>query len=239
MEETMINLKWVSKKTGFLSAILMGCLLSAGGATISARAEQTEQTRWEELLEQYQDVSDTDRLIFVKCQAESKAQLEMYKKVRKNGEYTWQKILSCGAFIGKSGIDKEKEGDMKTPTGTFWITSAFGIKNDPGTELSYTKVNKYLYWSEEEDTYNQLVDVRTLGREKMEGEHLIDYKPSYNYAMVIGYNPECVYGKGSAIFLHVKSRKLYTSGCVAVSQANMKRILKNATEKTRICIYEE
>lgn len=197
------------------------------------------KTRWEKLLSNYQNDTSTDRLIFVKYKGNSKAQLDLYKKVKYKKGYQWRKILSCGAYTGKKGIDKKKEGDKKTPTGTFWITSAFGIKKNPGTKLPYTRVNKYLYWSEEKDTYNRLVDVRKLRKKKIKGEHLIDYKPAYNYAMVIGYNKKCIYGKGSAIFLHTKSGNSYTAGCIAVSENNMKRLLKNVTKKTRICIYKK
>ena len=225
------------RRAFLLSGAVFCGLLMAAGITASVRYMSEKKDRWGKLLAEYQDEPGTDRLIFVKYLGKSRACLEMYKKLRKNGEDRWLKILSCGAYTGKNGMNKEKEGDQKTPTGIFPITAAFGIKKDPGTELPYTEVNEYHYWSEEEDTYNQLVDVRTLGREKMKGEHLIDCSPAYNYAMVIGYNQECVYGKGSAIFLHAKGKKTYTAGCVAVSQANMKRILKNATRKTKICIY--
>lgn len=220
-----------------LAVAAVCCLLSLGMACSAQTAKQ--QTRWKKLLELYREDDSTDRLIFVKYQGESRAQVELYRKIEKQGKDKWKKVLSCGAYVGKKGIDKKKEGDQRTPTGTFRITSAFGIKKNPGTSLPYTKVNPYLYWSEEQETYNQLVDVRALGRQEMAGEHLIEMKPSYNYALVIGYNEECEYGKGSAIFLHAKGKKQYTAGCVAVSGTNAKRIVKAATEKTRICIYEE
>lgn len=197
-----------------------------------------EKNRWQELLETYRKDRDTDRIILVKYLGGSSAHLEMYKKVNDKDDCAWERILNCDALTGKEGAGKMKEGDMKTPIGTFWITSAFGIKENPGTELPYTQVDEYLYWSEEEDTYNLMVDVRKLGREKIKGEHLIDEKPAYNYAMVIGYNTECVFGEGSAIFLHGKGKNPYTAGCVAVDEENVIKILRNATLKTRICIYD-
>lgn len=203
--------------------------------------ERTEnkQKHWNELLEQYRRDETTDRLIFVKYQGGSNAWLEMYKKTGTEKETIWEMLFSCDAFTGKEGAGKMKEGDMKTPIGTFWIRRAFGIKENPGTVLPYIKVNEHLYWSEEEETYNQLVDVRTLNREKIKGEHLIEEVPAYHYSMVIGYNEECVFGEGSAIFLHGKGKNPYTAGCVAVDEENVIRILQNATEKMRICIYEE
>lgn len=199
--------------------------------------EKREEVRWEKLLKYYRNSLDTDCMIFVKCQNNSRAQLEVYKKRFLQGEYHWRMVLSCGAYIGKSGIGKAKEGDGKTPAGNFPIIFAFGIKENPGTQLPYTKVQEFLYWSEEKDSYNQLVDVRKTGRRKVKGEHLIEYQPEYHYAVVLGYNMEGIYGKGSAIFLHCKGANPYTAGCVAISERNMVRVLNIVTERTRICIY--
>ena len=56
-------------------------------------------------------------------------------------------------------------------------------------------------------------------------EHLIDYPLEYACAVVIEYNTqELVPGRGSAIFLHCGSRP--TSGCVAVQEADLLRILR-------------
>lgn len=84
-----------------------------------------------------------------------------------------------------------KEGDRKTPTGVFGFTKAFGIKDNPGAKLPYTKLNPYLYWCGDEQWYNTLVDVREIHHE-CSGEHLISYVPHYNYVLAIDYNPECI-----------------------------------------------
>ena len=82
-----------------------------------------------------------------------------------------------------------------------------------------------------------MVDSRKLGHIPANSEHLLDYVPHYNYALDIGYNRKCVFGKGSAIFMHCFGTNPYTGGCVAVSEENMKTVLLNATKRTRICIY--
>ncbi|SCG89977.1 Uncharacterized protein conserved in bacteria [uncultured Clostridium sp.] len=89
-----------------------------------------------------------------------------------------------------------KEGDRKTPAGVFGFTKAFGIKDNPGAKLPYTKLNPYLYWCGDKQWYNTLVDVRETPHE-CSGEHLISYVPHYNYVLAIDYNPECTFGKGS------------------------------------------
>ena len=188
----------------------------------------------------------------MKYKSGSKASLEIWKKVpdkettstdqtENTIEYSWKKILSCKACVGEKGIYKKKEGDLKTPVGIFNITMAFGRKKSPGTSgISYIKLNKYHYWSAEKATYNTFVDVRQLGRKRVKGEHLIKYNPWYNYSLAMDFNKKCVYRKGSGIFLHCDGGgRTNTLGCVAVSEKNMKKIVKNTTLNTKICIYRK
>ncbi len=205
--------------------------------TLSVHAE----SRWTELQDKYLNTESVDRLIFVKYNGRYKTKLYMYNKIQDAaGNYSWELQFKCKAFVGKNGINKKVEGDKKTPTGSFKITEGFGIYDNPGLEgLNYTKLNKYHYWSAEKSTYNTMVDARDLGRNSVAGEHLITYSPHYHYALVIGYNLKRKYKKGSGIFLHVIGSNPYTGGCVAVSEPNMIRIMKNTTDKTRICIYNK
>lgn len=131
-----------------------------------------------------------------------------------------------------------KEGDRKTPAGVFGFTKAFGIKDNPGAKLPYTKLNPYLYWCGDKQWYNTLVDVRETPHE-CSGEHLISYVPHYNYVLAIDYNPECIFGKGSAIFLHCTGSNPYTGGCVAVNESNMIRIMQTVDKGAKICIYPQ
>ena len=98
--------------------------------------------KWEKLLVKYKNDSETNQLIFVKYKGGTYADVQMYKK---SGN-TWNCILECNGYVGQNGIGKTIQGDRKTPVGTFNLTSAFGIKNNPGAKMSYVKVNQYLYW---------------------------------------------------------------------------------------------
>ncbi|MGN0153874.1 MAG: L,D-transpeptidase family protein [Lachnospiraceae bacterium] len=248
--------------------VLVCCLMLCNIFYIKASAidyseKKYDKTRWTKIKEDYLD-SQTNRLIFVKYKGGSNATVEMWEKVVKeisissentetdgaedqleNTNYVyekqWKKIVSCKAYVGQNGLNKKIQGDRKTPTGIYNITMAFGRRKSPGTAgISYTKLNKYHYWSTEKATYNTFVDVRTLGRTQMSGEHLISYDPWYNYALALDYNKKCTYLKGSAIFLHcVGGGRKYTMGCIAVSEKNMKQIVKNTTKNTKICIFEK
>lgn len=48
-----------------------------------------------------------------------------------------------------------------------------------------------------------------------------------------------VLATGSAIFLHCQKRIESTSGCISVSKANMKKILRNLSKGAKIAIYPE
>lgn len=189
--------------------------------------------RWDKLLNKYAGNDDVKQLVFVKYTGGTKARVELYKKTGNK----WKLFLECQGYVGKQGIGKTKEGDKKTPTGVFNLTYAFGIKDNPGTSMPYTNVNKYLYWCSDKKYYNQLVDIREKPH-KCNGEHLLDYVPQYNYGIVLDYNSKCTYKKGSAIFLHCKGKASYTAGCIAVSQKNMVKIMKNIEPGAKICIYK-
>lgn len=199
-----------------------------------ANTARAESVVWTNLLTSYKEDASVNQLIFVKYKKKAAADVVMYQK--ENG--IWKCILSCKAYVGKKGINKKKEGDVKTPTGTYTVTGAFGIKANPGAKLPYTKVNKYLYLCGDKKYYNKLIDIRTCPH-KCKGEKLIKFKPQYNYGLFLDYNKDCVYKKGSAIFMHCMGSKKYTAGCIAVSKANMIKIIRNADKNAKICIYNK
>ena len=207
---------------------------STDESTTQSTPLQKPKNKWEALLLKYKGNKKVNDLIFVKYKGSSKAEVLYYKK--KSG--TWKKMLSCKGYVGKKGINKKKEGDKKTPTGTFCITGAFGIKQNPGAKISYTKVTSSLYWCGDKKYYNQLVDVKKKPH-KCSGEHLIRYKGYYDYGLFLDFNKEGKFKKGSAIFMHCKKKNSYTAGCIAVSKTSMKKIIQNIDKGTKICIYKK
>ncbi len=202
------------------------------GSFSSVKSVAVPLNRWDKLLNTYRTNSSVNQLIFVKYSSGSKATVYVYNKQGSS----WKNVLKCQGYVGQNGINKVKEGDRKTPTGTFGILGAFGIKAKPTTSLPYTKVNKYLYWCGDKKYYNQLIDVREHPH-TCHGEHLIDYKGVYDYGLFLDYNPSKTYKKGSAIFMHCSGSYGYTGGCVAVSQSNMLKVLKVLEPGAKICIY--
>lgn len=150
-----------------------------------------------------------------------------------------KKIFETEAFLGRNGVTiNKKEGDLKTPIGTFNLGIVFGMHDiQKELKIPYIQINKDLYWGDDVNSryYNQLVDIQKISKDWKSAEHLSDYPRQYEYAMEIKTNPENIPGNGSAIFLHCSVQKP-TAGCVAIEKEKMLEILKNIKENALISI---
>jgi L,D-peptidoglycan transpeptidase YkuD (ErfK/YbiS/YcfS/YnhG family) len=159
----------------------------------------------------------------------------------KQSDGSWHMIMTTPGFIGKNGLGKTKEGDSKTPVGTYHFNRAFGIADDPGSVIPYVKVDNDSYWSgdpREGFHYNELVNLKDLpDLDTGECEHLIEYIYHYQYCLNISYNEEGTPGLGSAIFLHCFGpAKPFSGGCVAIPEDHMKFVMQKVDEKTAVVI---
>ena len=166
------------------------------------------------------------------------AQLTVYQA--KDGKY--ETVYSCDALIGKNGAGKQAEGDVKTPLGTWEIGEAYGIKDDPGCKVKFTKITDDMYWCASGTNgkkYNTLLyKSQDPNNDYSEDEHLMDYPIRYAYLLDMGYNKACAPYAGNALFLHCwKDPEYPTGGCVAVSEESMVKILQTVTPGTTITIY--
>lgn len=147
-------------------------------------------------------------------------------------------LFVTDVFIGKNGLGKTGEGDGKTPIGTFHPLSAFGIKPNPGTTMPYIDVKPTTYACDEDcEYYNKIIDTSDVPHE-CNGEQMYSYQPQYNYGIATDFNKECIYPKGSAIFIHVKGPKPYTGGCISFDEDRMIEILQNCDMSLVITIKE-
>ena len=179
--------------------------------------------------------NEADQIVLVEYQGGSNAVVSFHEKI----DGAWTQLYSTPGYVGANGIGKTREGDKKTPSGTYNLTTPFGIKADPGATLPYTQVTKYHYWcgTSSSKYYNQLVDSRVTGRAATSSdEKLINYTGYYNYCLFIDYNADGVAHKGSCIFLHCTGGKSYTAGCVAIPEAAMKQAVKWVRAGAKIVI---
>ena len=146
--------------------------------------------------------------------------------------------LKCA--IGKSGIvSSKKEGDLATPKGIFELGSLYYRKdNNKPLKCKIKKkiIKKKMGWCNDSRSkkYNQEISFPfKYGAEKLYRKDKI-----YDLFINIKYNQTpVVKGKGSAIFLHLSSKKYRpTKGCVAIIKKDFIKILPLITNKTKISI---
>ena len=180
--------------------------------------------------------TDAPPLLVIAGYGKSTAWISMHEK---DAQGEWNMILSTPGFIGREGLGKTREGDAKTPVGTFSFNRAFGIAEDPGCAIPYVRADENTFWSGDPDYhYNELVslpDYPELNRE--DSERILDYPYEYQYCLNISYNADGTPGLGSAIFLHcLGNRKPYTGGCVAIPVEQMYFVMRHVAPDCAVII---
>ena len=181
---------------------------------------------------------DADQLVIVAAHEKTTAWVSMHEK-DENGK--WQMVLTTPGYIGRNGLGKTKEGDGKTPVGTYGFNAAFGIADDPGCAIPYTKADDDTYWSGDVRKgmqYNKMVSIKDYpDLDKENSEHILDYTRHYQYCLNISYNEKCDTKAGSAIFLHCLSpNKPATGGCVAIPMNQMKLLMQKVKPDCKVVI---
>ena len=142
--------------------------------------------------------------------------------------------------IGKKGITiNKKEGDNKTPKGTFEIENLYFRKDrikKPETSLKCIEIKKNMGWCDDiyqPKKYNKLVQInKNLKCERLKRK---DYK--YDLLIPIKYNfKKPVIGKGSCIFIHLTRDYKPTAGCIALKEKDFLIMLRLIKKKTKIKI---
>lgn len=152
----------------------------------------------------------------------------------------WKKVAEYYSGHGRNGFKKaeeRREGDGSTPIGSFPILFSFGQGDKPETEMSYRKISRNSYWSSGRKDYNSWVE----SGKKIEGEHLIEYPICYQYAMAVGFNQNpAVFGRGSAIFLHIKAPDTWeSSGCITLEKEALLELLRLCRDGCYILIVPD
>ena len=133
------------------------------------------------------------------------------------------------ARIGRNGFappGHKREGDGRTPTGSYGFSFFFGVDPAPsGLHYSWRHAATYDVWDDDPSSsrYNEWVDTRTADAgADPEPMHQV---PAYDAAAVIAYNTARTPGLGSAIFFHV-SHGSATAGCVSVPYGDVVALLR-------------
>lgn len=153
------------------------------------------------------------------------------------------KIYPCA--LGKKGISSaKKEGDDKSPVGSFRLRSVY-YRYDKLSKPIYSKVPMLALLQEDgwcDDPEDKEYNKSVMLPYHASAESLWREDGLYDVLVVMGYNDEPVNpGKGSAIFMHV-ARNLDdndyqgTEGCVALNKDDLLEILPVLTSDTSLKI---
>ena len=142
--------------------------------------------------------------------------------------------------IGKKGsTSNKKEGDEKTPKGTFKIENLYYRKDrieKPSTALKCIEITKSMGWCDDINLpkkYNKLIKVdKKIKHEKLKRR---DHK--YDLLIPIKYNfKNPIAGFGSCIFIHLTRNYKPTAGCVALKEKDFLIMLKIIKKNSKIQI---
>jgi L,D-peptidoglycan transpeptidase YkuD (ErfK/YbiS/YcfS/YnhG family) len=131
------------------------------------------------------------------------------------------------ARIGNAGMappGRKREGDGRTPSGTFGFGFFFGALPNPGVAFRYRQAGPYDVWDDDPSSplYNEWVDDRY--RDPGAAPEPMDVS-GYDYGAAIAYNTARTPGLGSAIFLHVNIGTA-TTGCVTLPMGELLELLR-------------
>ncbi len=135
------------------------------------------------------------------------------------GEHT---ALPHGVFRLK------REGDGCSPAGVFRLPLAFGDAPTSNCRLNYIPITEALLAVDDPKSqfYNQIVDSACVTKDWASTEFMRRADGLYRCGIVVAHNPASEPGAGSCIFIHLwRGPGQPTSGCTAMSEANLLRIL--------------
>ena len=143
--------------------------------------------------------------------------------------------------IGKRGsTTNKKEGDKKTPKGTFKIGNLYYRKDrqkKPSTILKCISIKKNMGWCDDisfPKKYNKLLKIQ----KKIRHEKLKRKDHKYDLLIPIKYNfTKPIVGLGSCIFIHLTKDYKPTAGCVALNEKDFLIMLKIIKKNSKIKIF--
>ena len=142
--------------------------------------------------------------------------------------------------IGKNGSTRyKKEGDKKTPKGTFNIENLYfrkDRKEKPLTLLKCIEIKEGMGWCDDSrfpKKYNKLFKLgEKIKHEKLKRK---DYK--YDFLIPIKYNfKKPITGCGSCIFIHLTENYKPTAGCIALKEKDFLILIKLIKKNSKIKI---
>jgi L,D-peptidoglycan transpeptidase YkuD (ErfK/YbiS/YcfS/YnhG family) len=168
-----------------------------------------------------------DQLIVVSAPAygDTYAKLTAYDVTVQRRRVVFGRWTARIGYNGFAAPGQKREGDGRTPSGTYGFQFMFGVYRDPGLHYAYRRAHPYDVWDDDPSSpkYNKWVDDRTQNP-GMSPEPM-DQMPAYDDGAVIAYNTARTPGLGSAIFIHVDMGGP-TAGCVSLPMGELLDVLR-------------
>lgn len=178
-------------------------------------------------------------LVTTKDWQSADATLQRFEKVGK----AWkQKGKTIQVITGKNGLGWgrgihqipskakfiKKEGDGKATAGIFRLKNGFGYQPfSIGYPYKVYKETDHCVDDGNSKWYNQIIDSTKVKKDYSSYERMKFPKNYYKYGLVVDHNPKAISGAGSCIFMHIKKpNQIPTVGCTAMSESEMKSVLK-------------
>lgn len=138
-------------------------------------------------------------------------------------------VRDLGPFYGHVGLNgvswSKREGDLKTPAGTYPLRGGFGARANPGLPQGWFRVDSSDVWVDDSRSSLYNTHQRKPASGRWGSAEALLKTPAYNYAQVIGYNESRTPGKGSAIFFHVDTGR-GTAGCVSLPTSSLLAVMR-------------
>jgi L,D-peptidoglycan transpeptidase YkuD (ErfK/YbiS/YcfS/YnhG family) len=212
-----------------LRPLLAGAATAAMVALATPAASHADPARsgGHSLPTRLKGVHDATQLVSVVANGYGETKATVRAWAKRGGR--WHQVFGpWSAWIGYAGFappGDKREGDGRTPSGSYRFSFFFGVDPNPGVHFRWRHAHTYDVWSDDPASprYNTWVDTRhhSAGRSP-EPLHVV---PAYRDVAVIDYNAKRVPGLGSAIFLHVTHHSA-TFGCVSLPRRDVIRLLR-------------
>ena len=152
----------------------------------------------------------------------------VYMYTYADGSWSSRLINGVTGYRGIAPYGTKREGDGKTPAGTFALKRGLCYVQDFVSYFPMEQYNERYMWDENPNspTYNTLLRNPQPGTK---GDRIWDnHDLQYRYIVVVEYNTDPVIpGAGSAIFIHVwRAPGKPTAGCVGMAESNMKSVVE-------------
>lgn len=146
----------------------------------------------------------------------SAAGIEVYQR---SGS-TWARTALWRGRVGAKGWTQDhREGDLRTPIGTFTLSDAGGLQPNPGSALPYYRSPKFVPRGD------------SVFGDSLEGSFdyvlAIDFNRRRGFSPLDGVRP-LGRDNGGGIWLHVDHGGP-THGCISLPEAGMKTLLRTLT----------